>query len=191
MKLSCRYKGEHGASRRSTLGRGLALSQVSLARPHRILTDNCDCNSTGIRCSSDGRSFSGRAAARNVLVARSSFSFCIAHDNTLSGGTRRLFDLHVHLHDAAGQEPQSRNAPDPTPWMSSSRCRCSAISPSPCSSSSLFFPEIGWNLNWPRSLRALQARHGTWRSAYTRGCTVPTDLDEASRSFRFSGWQRF
>ena len=43
-----------------------------------------------------------------------------------------------------------------------------------------------------RSSRCSPARPGTWRSASTsRSEPIPTDLDEASRSFRASAWQRF
>ena len=54
------------------------------------------------------------------------------------------------------------------------------------------FPARSSGRSWPRSSRSSPARPGTWPSASTSRCArSPSDLDEASRSFRASAWQRF
>ena len=76
------------------------------------------------------------------------------------------------------------------PSTSCSRCRCSAFSRSPSSSSwSSVRSQLGRNARNLRHLHQPGLEHGVQLHQALR--MVPSDLDEASRQFRLSAWLRF
>ena len=134
--------------------------------------------------------YSPRASA-NLAFARGAAGLRTANDDAHAGGARRLADLHLHLWHAGGQEPPRRDGADPA-------ARCSAVGAG--ARLSLVHGRVLRLVVSPTALGAELAAifaiftSQAWNMAfsfYQSLRTIPHDLDEASRSFRFSGWQRF
>ncbi len=180
-----------GASRRSPRGSEVAATDAELARPPALALIVAVILLIGSGTREMLAPLSAAQQPEISLLAVGTAELCIAHDDADAGGTGRLAVFYVHVRHVGGQEPPRRSHPDSAARRPAIRtgARRSVVHRRflrlAVSSRTLgvelaaifaIFTSQAWNMAFSffQSLR-----------------TIPFDLDEASRGFRFSGWQRF
>jgi hypothetical protein len=143
------------------------------------------------RRASDGDPFCRRASAENLPLAGSAAALYAPHDHANACGTGRLADLHFTYATLAAKNRRAELVLIPILDVLQSVPILGYLS-----FTVVFFVSLFPGNTLGPELAAIFAifTSQAWNMAfsfYQSLRTVPCDLDEASRSFRLSAWQRF